>query len=125
MFLKTNLIEAITVLTTSEVELYAFTLRGDKSARFANCSEGTVYFENCACNQGTEVYIVPSEYRSYFAPHSRNTSYSRKESFIRDLQSDLNRLEELLQSSTDLPDWAIEILIGNQNSIQESLSKIS
>ena len=125
MFLKANLIEAVTVLATTQEKLYAFTLHGDKAARFAGCSEGTVYFENRACNQGTEVYIVPSEYRSYFAPHSRNTSYSRKESFVRDLQSDLNRLEELLQSGTELPDWAVEILVSNQNSIQESLSKIS
>ena len=125
MFLKANLIEAVTVLATTQEKLYAFTLHGDKAARFAGCSEGTVYFENRACNKSTEVYIVPAEYRSYFSPHSRSTSYSKKSSYISDLQSDLESLEELLQSTTELPGWALEILAANKNSISESLSKLS
>jgi len=125
MFLKTNLIEAVTVLVKSQEELHAFTLQGDKVREVGSCEQGTVYTMERAFEQDTEVYIVPSEYRRYFTPYSRNTSYSRKESFIRDLQSDLESLEELLQSITELPDWAVEILIANKNYISESLSKLS
>ncbi|HBY20009.1 MAG TPA: hypothetical protein DEG71_03205 [Clostridiales bacterium] len=121
MFLKTNLAEAIETLTISNTELYALTLHGDRIGELASCKEGTIYFNSRALEMGEEVYIIPNEYRSYFMPHSRNTSYSRKESFIRDLQSDLNRIDELLQAGTDLPGWAVEIITANKNSIGESL----
>ena len=124
MFLKANLVEAVTVLATSEKELHAFVMHGDKAGELGSCRDGPVYIR-CACEKDTEVCIVPAEYRSYFTPYSRNTSYSRKESYIRDLQSDLNHLEELLQSGTELPDWAVEILTGNRNSISDSLLKLS
>jgi len=81
---------------------------------------------HCFCEPVGEFYIIPRNALSVFIPHSLKTSYSKKESYERDLLSDLRNIKSVL-STVDETDqeWAVVILETNKQRIEKQLEKLN
>jgi len=134
MFKKVdNLIEVVTELslaTERKEEVLVISLCSRKPYEIGGTyndsmtSDKPIINISCFCEPLGEFYIIPRKSMTAFTPHSCNTSYSKKESYERDLIRDLNNIKEILQSNESIPDWAVGILETNKQSIEEQLKKL-